>query len=63
MPLPAGTRYRVHTTPSGKKIRLAFRRGSSEVLEAKNLETGATHTMREMHEDRTKRKRRPLRTR
>jgi hypothetical protein len=42
MPLPSGTRYRVHTTPAGAKVRLAFLKG--RVVEAKNLATGATHT-------------------
>jgi hypothetical protein len=35
MPQPKGTRYRVKTTRSGKKVRLAFRGG--EVIEAKRL--------------------------
>ena len=35
-------RYRVKTTESGKKVRLAFRRGTNKVVEAKNLETGDT---------------------
>lgn len=41
MPLGPGVRYRV-TRRNGKKIRLAFR--GNKVVEAKNLETGATHT-------------------
>ena len=49
MPLP-GAKYRVTTTSTGKKIRLAFKGG--EVEEAKNLETGATHTPREFAADR-----------
>lgn len=40
MPLGKGVRYRVKTTASGKKVRLAFKGGS--VIEAKNLETGDT---------------------
>lgn len=52
MPLP-GTRYRVKTTRDGKKVRLAFR--GSKVIEAKNLETGATHTPREFARDRARR--------
>jgi len=45
-----GARYRVMTTKSGKKVRLAFKNG--EVEEAKNLETGATHTPKEFAADR-----------
>jgi hypothetical protein len=37
MPLPKGTRYRFKTTPSGKKIRLAFSAGSNKVIEAKRF--------------------------
>jgi len=35
MPLPKGTKYRVKTTKSGKKIRLAFK--GNKVIEAKKL--------------------------
>lgn len=41
MPLGPGVRYRV-STRGGKKIRLAFR--GNQVIEAKNLSTGDTHT-------------------
>lgn len=51
MPLP-GAKYRVTTTPKGAKIRLAFVKG--QVQEAKNLETGATHTPAEFKADRKK---------
>ena len=51
MPLPSGTRYRVKTTRSGKKIRLAFL-GPRTVIETKNLKTGATHTPSEFAKDR-----------
>lgn len=34
-PLPRGTRFRVKTTKSGKRVRLAFRNG--KVIEAKRL--------------------------
>lgn len=54
MPIP-GARYRVKTTDTGKKIRLAFR--GKSVVEAKNLATGATHTPSEFAADRSKRKR------
>lgn len=37
MPIP-GARFRVKTTPTGKKIRLAFVK--NKVVEAKNLQTG-----------------------
>lgn len=53
MPLP-GARYRVKTTKSGKKVRLAFKEG--EVVEAKNLKTGDTHTPAEFAADKAKRK-------
>jgi hypothetical protein len=51
MPLPKGTRYRVKTTKHGKKVRLAFKNG--EVIEAKNIKTGATHTQGEFKKDRS----------
>lgn len=51
MPLPKGTRYRVKTTKSGKKVRLAFSKG--KVIEAKNLKTGAKHTQSEFKKDRS----------
>lgn len=50
MPLPPGTRYRVETTKTGQKIRLAFLQGN--VIEAKNLGSGATHTPAEFKADR-----------
>lgn len=54
MPI-SGARYRVTTTKSGKKVRLAFK--GKRVVEAKNLKTGAVHTPQEFARDR---KRRPL---
>lgn len=54
MPLPKGTRYRWKTYPSGKKVRLAFRPGDSEVIEAKS-ESGAVHTPEEFAAERRKR--------
>ena len=54
MPLPEKTRYRVKTTNTGKKVRLAFL-GPRTVIEAKNLKTGATHTPAEFAADRRKR--------
>jgi hypothetical protein len=42
MPLGTGVRYRMTTTKTGKKIRLAFR--GTNVIEAQNMATGATHT-------------------
>lgn len=55
MPL-RGVRYRVKTTRSGVKVRLAFR--GNQVVEAKNLATGATHTPAEFAADRRRRIRR-----
>ena len=54
MPLEGKVRYRVKTTKTGKKIRLAFRDG--EVVEAKNLKTGAKHTEAEFKADKLRRK-------
>jgi len=51
MPI-SGAKYRVKTTKTGKKVRLAFKAG--EVVEAKNLKTGATHTPAEFRKDRKK---------
>lgn len=48
MPLGAGVRYRVVQTAKGP-VRLAFKRG--ELVEAKNLDTGATHTPAEFMAD------------
>lgn len=56
MPLPKGTRFRV-TTRGGKKVRLAFRKGTNTVIEAKNLKTGATHTPKEFAADRRRARR------
>lgn len=55
MPLSKPVRYRVTTTPKGHKIRLAFTKGGNQVIEAKNLETGKTHTESEFKADRKKR--------
>ena len=55
MPLPKGTRFRVKTTKSGKRVRLAFKGG--KVIEAKNIDSGATHSPREFKADRRQRKR------
>ncbi len=40
MPLPEGTRYRWKTYSSGKKVRLAFKKGSNKVIEVKSAQTG-----------------------
>ena len=37
MPLPKGTKYRFKKYPSGKTVRLAFKPGSSKVIEAKSF--------------------------
>ena len=50
MPVGKG-RYRVKTTPSGKEVRLHFTPGGT-VNEAKNLQTGKTHTPKEFAADR-----------
>ena len=52
MPLGPGVKYRYKR---GTNIRLAFKRG--QVIEAKNTETGATHTPGEFAADRKRRKR------
>ena len=49
MPVGPG-KYRVKTTSTGKKIRLHFT-PSGRVNEAKNLKTGAIHTVAEMLAD------------
>ena len=54
MPLGPGVRYRV-VMKGGKKIRLAFR-GKETVVEAKNLETGSTHTSREFAKERRRKR-------
>jgi len=51
MPIPGGARYRV-TRRGGKKVRLAFQ--GNRVVEAKNLESGATHTVGEFRRDRAR---------
>lgn len=53
MPIPGGARYRVKTTSTGKKVRLAFQ--GNKVVEAKNIKTGATHTPAEFAADRARR--------
>ena len=57
MPLGPGIRYRVKTTSTGKKVRLAFK-GKKKVVEAKNLKTGETHTEKEFREDEKGRRKR-----
>ena len=59
MPLPKGTRYRVVTTKSGKKVRLAWSDG--DVIEAKNLKSGEKHTPSEFKRDRKRAKKRKSR--
>jgi len=61
VPLPEGTRYGVKTTKGGKKIRLAFAKGTNKVIEAKNLKSKATHTPAEFSMDRMRRKPKKLR--
>lgn len=49
-----GVRYRVKTTKSGKRIRLAFTK-KGEVVEAKNIDSGKIHTHAEFTRDKKKR--------
>ena len=55
MPLRGG-KYRVTTTSGGKRVRLHFT-NSGTVNEAKNLDSGKTHTPAEFAADRRKRRR------
>lgn len=52
MPLNQPVRYRVKTTTGGEKIRLAFSKRTGDVIEAKNMMSGATHTPAEFAKDR-----------
>jgi hypothetical protein len=54
MPVPKGTKFRVKTTKTGKKVRLAFKDG--KVIETKNLKTGEKHTQAEFKADKAKAK-------
>lgn len=54
MPISGG-KYRVHTTKTGKKVRLHFT-DHGEVDEAKNMETGEMHTPGEFREEEAKEK-------
>ena len=49
MPLGPGVRYRYKP---GTKVRLAFK--GNQVVEAKNMKTGATHTPSEFARDRAR---------
>jgi len=49
MPTIPGAKYNVKTTTKGKKVRLAWSGGN--VIEAKNLKTGAVHTPAEFADD------------
>lgn len=60
MPIGKG-KYRIVTTPSGKRVRLHFR-PDGEVDEAQSLVSGETHTPAEFAADR-KRRRRPSKER
>jgi len=57
MPLDQPVRYRYK---KGTKLRMAFARGTNQIVESKNMATGATHTPAEFAADR--KKRRGLRT-
>jgi len=52
MPTIKGAKYNVKHTTRGKKVRLAWKNG--QVVEAKNLKTGAKHTQAEFAADRAK---------
>ncbi len=52
MPIP-GARFRVKTTKTGKRVRLAFKGG--KVVEAKNIDTGDVHTPADFARDRKRR--------
>ena len=56
MPLSKDARYRVVTTKTGKKVRLAW--GHGEVVEAKSLSSGKVHTKAEFATDRKKARKR-----
>ena len=58
MPLK-NVRFRVKQTSKGP-VRLAFK-GKGKVVEAKNIETGATHTPKEFAQERMRRSRKPTR--
>ena len=45
MPLPEGTRYRWKKFPSGKKVRLAFAKGTNKVVETK-VKGGKAHLVK-----------------
>ena len=49
MLLPTGTHYRTKTTSTGKRVRLAFQ--GKTVIEAKNIQTGATHSPQDFERD------------
>lgn len=53
MPL-SNVRYRVKTGKKGDKIRLAFSQRTGDVVEAKNMRTGATHGPKEFAADKKK---------
>lgn len=60
MPI-SGARYRVKTTSSGKRVRLAFK--GNKVVEAKNIDSGDVHTPAEFAADRKRRKKKGKRLR
>lgn len=49
-----GARYKTMTTKTGKTVRLAFK--GRQVIEAKNMKTGKTHTPKQFSADRAKTK-------
>ena len=55
MPLPEGTRYGMRPMKGGGMQRLAFKRGTNRVIEAKSMDTGRTHSAEDFRRDRKRR--------
>jgi hypothetical protein len=55
MPLPEKVRYRMKRTPHGM-VRLAFKVGTNQVVEAKNMTTGKIHSYTEFMKERKRRR-------
>jgi hypothetical protein len=54
MPIPGGARYRMRPMKGGGYERLAFQ--GNNIVETKNMKSGATHTPAEFAADRNKRR-------
>lgn len=57
MPLPKGTRFRVRTLKGGGKQRLAFKKGTNQVIEVKNLSSGRVKKVQRKKARRSQRRR------